>query len=364
MLPLPRKIDCHTPHKKSSLSYPMARVLVGLSGGLDSTFTAYLLKEAGYHVEGVHFSHGLLTDETIAIVKQVADFLGISVDFITIKAQFDHMLRDVEDAMCLGQTPNICVKCIQQIKFGYVLEYALSHAFDYVATGHYVRLDRVGDEVIVRKGLDTTKDQSYGFSMIPQEKLRHILTPMGTYIKKTVRELAVQIGLPFIHKESQDLCFTRDFNKFYQTFTQRPITTGSFITSKGHSSPHKGQQFYTRGQKVGVGKDVFYIDHKLSNGDMTVSQREHLYENKIEIDRVNFIVNVKDLDPTRVYQVKIIYRAVPVDCHLVKFNWSGTQNETKLTIITHESVYAPTKGQIATLYDGERVVMGGVITLQ
>jgi tRNA U34 2-thiouridine synthase MnmA/TrmU len=182
---------------------------------------------------------------------------------------------------------------------------------------------------------------------------------MGSYIKKTIREQAVQIGLPFIHKESQDLCFTRDFNEFYRNFTQHPITMGSFITPTGDRRfQHKGQQFYTRGQKVGIGHDVFYIDRKLPNGDMLVCHRERLYQTQIHIDHVNFIVSPEDLDPVKTYQVKIIYRAIPVNCHLDNWSVDGT-----ITIITHACVYAPTKGQIATLYDDERVIMGGSITL-
>lgn len=336
------------------------RVLVGLSGGLDSAFTAYLLKKEGYDVEGMHFSNGLVTDETIAQIDTLSKFLGINVQYMNTKQQFEKLLATVDIEMCNMQTPNICVMCARDIKFGYVMQYALAHGYDYLATGHYVRIEHDGHNTHVRKGIDETRDQSYGFGVIPLNSLKHVLTPLGNYIKTDIRKIADNIGLPYIKKESRGLCFTHEpFNKFYQEYTTHFMTKGKLIVS-GHpecTMEHNGQQLYVRGQKATVGKYQYVVNKKIPNGDIIVSPRSDVCENIIKIRSLNFIVDFDEINMGELHQILIRYNGELVDCYI------AVLTITDAIIHTTKPVLAPTPGQIGTVYLGDQVIFGGFIYL-
>lgn len=331
------------------------KVLVGLSGGLDSSYTAYLLRQEGYEVSGIHFSNGYVSDSSIATIKKIADFLGISVSFVDIHEQFQNLLHNVDIEMCHGLTPNICVKCARDIKFGYIMDYALSHGYDFLATGHYVQIIHDGTDTIVKKGIDKTRDQSYGFGAIPKDHLVKALTPLGSLIKVNIRSHATEIGLPFIHKESADLCFTSEPLKiFYPKITQVGLVKGNLISDRGNV-PHEGQQLYTRGQKVSVSGHRYIVDKKLPNGDIIVSQRTDVTENIIKINNVNLMIDIDNIDITKIYQFMIRYKCTPINCRIIELTTAN------VTVKTEEPMYAPTDGQIGTIYDGDRIVLGGFI---
>lgn len=336
------------------------RVLVGLSGGLDSAFTAYLLKKDGYDVDGMHFSNGLVTDETIAQIDTLSKFLDIKVQYMNTKIHFETLLTMVDIEMCNMQTPNICVMCARDIKFGYVMQYALSHGYDYLATGHYVRIEHDGQNTHVRKGIDDTRDQSYGFGVIPLNSLKHALTPLGNYMKTNIRKIAEEIGLPYIRKESRGLCFTHEpFNKFYQEYTTHFMTKGKLIVS-GHPEctlEHIGQQLYVRGQKATVGKYQYVVNKKLPNGDIIVSPRSDVCENIIKIKALNFIVDFDEINMGETHQILIRYNGELVDCYI------DVLTITDAIIRTVKPVLAPTPGQIGTIYLGDQVIFGGFIYL-
>lgn len=360
-------------------------VLVGLSGGLDSAFTAYLLKKEGYDVDGIHFSNGLDTlsgkrcfpeesksfspdkigtetvaDETIAQIDTLSKFLDIEVQYMNTKAQFEALLTAVDIEMCNMQTPNICVMCARDIKFGFVLQYALSHGYNYLATGHYVRIEHNEQNTHIMKGIDETRDQSYGFGVIPLNSLKHVLTPLGNYIKTDIRKIADDIGLPYINKESRGLCFTHEpFNKFYQDYTTHFMTKGKLIVS-GHpecSMEHNGQQLYVRGQKATVGKYQYVVNKKLPNGDIIISPRSDVCENIIKIKSLNFIVDFDEINMGLRHQLLIRYNGELVDCVIDVL----TINDA--IIRTGKPVLAPIPGQIGTIYLGDQVIFGGFIYL-
>lgn len=230
----------------------MPKVLVAISGGLDSVFTTYLLKKKGYTVDGIHFSNGLISDTSMSTIQAVGQFFGIHIQSINIHDQFEQLLDQIDIEMCHGMTPNICVMCAKNIKFTYIVQYGIDHGYDYIATGHYVQIIHTDNDVIVKKALDKTRDQSYGFGIIPKDHLTRVITPLGIHIKKDIRILAATLGLPYLHKESHGLCFTElPFNQFYPRMTKHKMINGHIVINHHQSlMEHQGQQLYTRGQKI------------------------------------------------------------------------------------------------------------------
>jgi len=332
------------------------RVLVGISGGLDSSYTAYILKEQGYDVTGIHFENGLKEDTSRPTVDLVAEFLKIPLLHLNLKDQFESLLEKVDIEMCHRKTPNICVMCAKDIKFGYVLNYALSHGFDYLATGHYVKItENETGPIQVNMAVDETRDQSYGFSVIPNIQLRHAITPLGGLLKKEIREHALKIGLPFIQKESHGLCFTQlPFNQFYSHKTKYPLMNGNFKCENIMSS-HQGQQLYTRGQKVNINNKGYYVDHKLENGDISLVTRDKLYQSRVTIYQLNWHTDIQTFNPTKTYLIMIRYNADPIECQII--SWS----QQSITVETAVPVYASTSGQIGAIYDDSLIVVGGYL---
>lgn len=334
------------------------RVLVGLSGGLDSTFTAYTLKQQGYQVDGIHFSNGLVTDETVDTIRHIAKFLGITVIFVDIKEQFTQLLHRVDIEMCHRKTPNICVMCAKYIKFDYILGYAMSYGYDYFATGHYVRILNEQGKVTIKKGIDPTRDQSYGFGIIPKDNMNRVLTPLGSLIKTDIRKMADDLGLPYIHKESRGLCFTDvPFSEFYTKYAESSsgsgMIQGKFIAPDGHSWDHKGQQLYTIGQKVSYKGHSYVIGLKLPSGNIVITEKMRVLKNIIKITK---IVGKIDEIMDKPIQIQVRYNTNPVTCHIIDRKYDS------LTVETDSPVYAPTDGQVGTIYSGDEVILGGIIS--
>lgn len=332
------------------------KVLVGLSGGLDSSYVAYLLKQKGYQVDGIHFSNGIVNDETITIVNKISEFIGISVKFVNIHNKFVELLEHVDVEMCHMRTPNICVMCARDIKFGHIMRYAIENGYDYLATGHYVKIIHNDNDIAIQRAKDGTRDQSYGFGVIPKKYLKHALTPLGDYLKVDIRKEALRINLPFIQRESRGLCFTNEpFNKYYPKITKGLIHGNFIIPDSNIVVPHNGQQLFTRGQKVTIGKYHCVIDKKLENGDIILSKRENVFELIVKIVNLNFMIERNRIDLDQTYQIQIRYNADPVNCKIVELN------ENSICVKTEIPVFAPTDGQIGTIYDGNDITVGGFI---
>jgi tRNA-specific 2-thiouridylase len=328
-----------------------------------------LLKKEGYVVDGIHFSHGIITDENIALIRQLAAFLGIGVQFVDIKQPFGQLLDHIDIEICHQHTPNVCVLCARDIKFGYVMQYAIEHGYDYLATGHYVtiRHDKNGtdgtdgtdgrNDVIIEKARDPSRDQSYGFGIIPKTQLVRALTPLGSVLKTEIRANALALGIPFISKESRGLCFTNlTFNQFYAQHSKNAIIPGQFIGSNCAKTPsHEGQQFYTKGQKVHLSGQRWFVKDKLADGNIVVAQRDELLESSVTIGILNYMIHPRDLIPTKTYQIMVRYNADAVNCQITQIM------PDSITVRTESPVYAPTPGQIGTIYDGSRVIVGGFI---
>lgn len=329
------------------------KVLAEISGGLDSSYVAYLLKKNEYNVDGIHFYHGLEKENNKTKIEEIAQFLNITIIFKNVKGEFNKILEAVDIEMCHQKTPNICVKCAKEIKFGYLVDYAIENGYDYIATGHYVKITRKDDDVEVARADDKTRDQSYGFSVIPKEKLMRVLTPLGDYIKTDIRKIATEIGIPFISKESRGLCFVKKtFKDFYEEY-QPNLIQGNFIW-KNKKSPHNGQQLYTRGQNIYFEKENLIIDKKEENGDIVLSKKTNGWTNKFIITNVNYHREKENIDMERMYQVKINYNGKLTNC-LMKYV------DDKIEVITEIPVYAPVSQQIGTIYDNDVIVLGGYL---
>jgi tRNA-uridine 2-sulfurtransferase len=329
------------------------KVLVEISGGLDSSYVAYLLKQQGYDVDGIHFYHEMEKEDHNAKIEEIAKFLNIKIIFKNVKDEFKQLIKSIDIEMCHQKTPNICVMCAKTIKFGHLVEYANENGYDYIASGHYVKIIREGDDIHVAKADDKSRDQSYGFSVIPKKKLMKVITPLGDYIKTDIRKMAIEIGLPFLQKESRGLCFVKKtFKEFYEEY-QPNLIQGNFIWNN-KKLPHQGQQTYNIGQNIYFEKENLVVGRKKENGDILLTKKDEVWTNRFMIVDINYHREKENIDMTKMYQVKINYNGKVTDCYINIVN-------DKIEIITEEPLYAPVPQQIGTIYDDDIIVLGGYL---
>ena len=277
------------------------RVAVALSGGVDSAVAACILKEAGYEVIGMTMSlwseerRTCPSDDNIGDAENIFRTLGIPFHLIDLEHEFK---RHVVDYFCReyarGRTPNPCIACNRSIKFGYLLDRAFSLGADFLATGHYARVEHFDDSYHLLKGADAAKDQSYMLYTLGQEKLSQLLFPLGQYTKSQVRELARQKGLPSAAKpSSQDICF---IVSDYGTFLSRYINAapGDIVDSRHNLlGRHKGTAFYTVGQRHGLGlattEPLYVTGIDTDKRRLIVGSKEELYGSHLTAADVNWV---------------------------------------------------------------------------
>jgi tRNA-specific 2-thiouridylase len=267
-----------------------------------------------------------------------------------------------------GRTPNPCALCNRFIKFGYLLEYARNMGADGIATGHYVRIFvREDRQVVLARGMDPDKDQSYFLSMVPAANLHHAYMPLGNLTKKEVRKIALDLGLPNAAKaESQDACIANIGDNLSETlrklFDGRRLP-GNFIDESGKIlGRHDGIHNYTIGQrrgfKMGFGKPAFVKALNPENGDVTIAfDSENLMSSSLQVPNMNWLSEEHSKMQNFPVSVQIRYRhkAVPAEIE----NFSG--NSSPVRIRFKDPQRAVTSGQIAVIYDGDRVIGGGEI---
>lgn len=351
------------------------RVVVAMSGGVDSSVAAALLARQGYDVIGMMMrlwsetgtgqaapANRCCTPDQMADARRVADKLDIPFYVLDVQQQFrQSIVQFFIDEHAAGRTPNPCVECNRQIRFTYLLERAMALGADYLATGHYARVKSIGDRYHLLQGIDSHKDQSYVLHILQQTHLARVLFPIGEYTKAEVRELAREFGLPVAAKqESQDLCFLNDgdYRRFLREHSPQSQQPGPIVDIRGHElGRHEGLPFYTIGQRKGLGiaaaEPLFVLGKNVERNALVVGPREALGIRQLSAERVNWI-NGTPPEPVSA-QVKIRYKATAVaavvtpvagDCALVQFN---------------EPIYSATPGQAAVFYDEATCLGGGII---
>ena len=353
------------------------RVVLGMSGGVDSSVAAYLLKEEGYDVVGLFMKnwddtdeHGVCTAtrdyEDVAAVAEQLEIPYYSVNFE--KEYADRVFAYFLDAYRKGRTPTPDVMCNKEIKFKAFLDYAMALGADYVAMGHYARVRRDADGTThLLRGLDANKDQTYFLSQLRQHQLVKSLFPVGHMQKSEVRELAERLGLATAHKkDSTGICFIgeRNFNEFLSRYL--PHQPGKMKTLDGKvMGTHAGLMYYTIGQRHGLGiggggaseEPWFVIGKDLATRTLYVGQGFHhprLYSDSLRASELSFMT--PEEKPRRfTCTAKFRYRQADTAVEVERVGNDGAQ------IMFAKPVRAVTPGQAVVLYDGEECLGGGII---
>ena len=355
------------------------RVVVGMSGGVDSSVSAYLLKQQGYDVVGVFMKNwddkndsGVCTvTEDYQDVAKVASQIGIPYYSVNFEKEYwDRVFTYFLDEYKNGRTPNPDIMCNKEVKFKAFLDYAMSIDADYIAMGHYAQLRRDEDgRVHLLRGADDNKDQTYFLSQLSQEQLQKVMFPIGHLQKSEVRRIAEEAGLATAKKkDSTGICFIggRNFSKFLCEFL--PAQPGEMVTLDGEvKGNHFGLMNYTIGQRKGLGiggdgksnEPWFVIGKDLKTNTLLVGQgyhNEHLYANSLDASKLSFVDDISDRGDEFHCTAKFRYRQKDTDV-TVKFN----EDHTKVEVIFDEPVRAITPGQEVVFYDGEECLGSGTI---
>ena len=345
------------------------RVVVAMSGGVDSSVAAALLKEAGYGVIGVTMEiwpsdkqafGGCCGVEAIEDAKRVAYKLDIPhyvMDFKDIFAQrvIDYFCQEYS----LGRTPNPCVRCNQYIKFGALLERTKELDADFMATGHYARIEPSPNGYRLLKAVDPIKDQSYFLYTLEQKELQHLLMPVGNLRKTEVRKLAAELGLPTANRrESQDICFIPDND--YRAFISRqiPLKPGDIIDTKGKVlGKHRGLALYTVGQHQGLGltssERLYVLKLDASSNRLVVGTKDELSGNRLYASNLSWVSGEAPSESINI-TTKIRYKSPEVAAQL-------TLRDGMAEVLFREPQRAITPGQAVVFYQGEMVLGGGII---
>ncbi len=351
------------------------KVVVGMSGGVDSSVTAYLLKKAGYEVIGVTMqiwqdeefcdvldNNGCCGLSAVDDARRVANSLGIDYFVLNFKQEFKENVIDYFiDEYKQGKTPNPCIACNRYVKWESLLDKALKLGADYIATGHYAKVCSNGDRYFLEKSKTDAKDQTYALYNLTQFQLSKTLMPLGNYEKDEIRAIAKEIGLA-VHdkKDSQEICFIpdNDYAKFIEQNTGEKAKPGNFVDVDGKViGKHNGIVAYTIGQRKGLGafgKRVYVKNIDVEKNEVMLCNNEELFEYKVRANNLNHM----------------LYEKYPTDRAIIgKIRYSHKGGACTVSYIDDDTIEltfeepqrAPTKGQAIVLYENNVCLGGGTI---
>ncbi len=352
------------------------KVAVGLSGGVDSSVAAALLKEEGYEVVGLtmeifdgsvavkesekHACYGPGEEEDLEAAASVCQKLDIPFHVIDLKREYrEHVIDYFRREYLEGKTPNPCIVCNKRLKFSFLLEKAKKAGvdFEFFATGHYAQIEESDGRFLLKKASDVSKDQTYFLYTLTPEQLSHTLFPLGTYTKQKVREFARSLGLKTADRlESQDFIAGGDYSAF---FDGEEIKEGDIVDDKGHLlGQHRGIIHYTVGQRRGLGiaspRPLYVLNIDAHENRIVVGERENLFSKGLTATDLNLIA-VEKLD--RSYKVKAKIRLQHRGADATVF----PHENDRAKILFDEPQISVTPGQSVVLYTEDRVFGGGVI---
>jgi len=354
------------------------RVVIGMSGGVDSSVAAYLLKQQGYDVIGVTMQiwqdknkeakereGGCCSLSAVEDARRVCDKLDIPFYVMNFKKIFEKLVIDYfVDEYILGRTPNPCIACNKFIKFDALLERSKALEAEYVATGHYaiIMYDEGYKRYIIKKSAAPLKDQTYVLYNLTQDQLRHILMPLGEYNKEQVREIARELDLRTANKpESQEICFVEDNNygRFISERRGDEIRPGLFVDTRGKKlGTHKGIAHYTVGQRKGLGialgKPMYVVEIIPDKNLVVLGDETEVFSRELTASQMNFITFEKLEGPIEV-KAKIRYSAKEAEAKVIPIDID------RVRVVFEEPQRAITPGQAVVFYQGDVLVGGGTI---
>lgn len=348
-----------------------------MSGGVDSSVAAYLLKEQGYDVIGVTMqiwqdednftqeeSGGCCGLSAVDDARRVANALEIPYYVMNFKREFKAAVIDYfAEEYLKGHTPNPCIACNRYVKWESLLKRSLDIGADYIATGHYARVVQLENgRFTLQKSATAAKDQTYALYNLTQYQLSHTLMPVGEYTKEEIREIAKGINLRIANKpDSQEICFIpdNDYAKFITDYTGETPKEGNFVTPDGKIiGKHKGIIHYTVGQRKGLnlamGHPVFVLAIRPETGEVVIGNSDEVYSDKLQAGNLNFMA-IEDLDGEMKVDAKIRYSHKGSKCTIRKVK------EDTVECIFEEPQRAITPGQAVVFYQGDIVIGGGTI---
>ena len=369
----------------------MARVVLAMSGGVDSSVAAHLLKEEGHEVIGVFMRHGEQAVEACSVDgkresspllpvlnaradhkqgccsasdaedgRRVAERLDIPYYALNLEAEFKGIIDYFVQEYTIGRTPNPCVMCNNKIKFGKLFDYADSVNADFLATGHYARLERSGGELHLMRGVDMSKDQSYVLFGIQRKYLDRMLLPVGGFEKPAIRSIASGLGLNVAtKKDSQEICFVTSgkHDEFVRSRRSEGTTAGQIKTMSGQVvGEHPGIERFTIGQRKGLGvamgEPYFVVKIDPSSNDVVIGKKDDLATKSLVASKTNWLV---DVDQRFEGMAQFRYNSTAVGATIEQ------TGDGQIRVNFDEPQHGVAPGQAVVCYDGDRVLGGGWI---